>query len=102
MANHAVRFVTWYADARGSFGEVFRRNRGRWCGTIEARDRKDEVKITAAIGKLIEEDPALVFEQNAQTQEMVLAGQGEIHLKVAIETLQSKYGLALNTRPARV
>ena len=69
---------------------------------IEARDRKDEVKVTAAIGKLTEEDPSLVFEQNAQTQQMVLAGQGEIHLKVAIEILQSRYGLALNTRPARV
>ena len=69
---------------------------------VAARDRKDEVKITAAIGKLIEEDPSLVFEHNPQTQEMVLAGQGEIHLKVAIETLQSKYGLALVTRVPRV
>ncbi|MEP6829963.1 MAG: elongation factor G, partial [Rhizomicrobium sp.] len=69
---------------------------------IEAADRKDEVKITAAIGKLIEEDPSLVFEQNAATQEMVLAGQGEIHLKVAIEKLKSKYGLKLLTRAPRV
>ncbi len=69
---------------------------------IEAADRKDEVKITAAIGKLMEEDPSLVFEQNPATQEMVLAGQGEIHLKVAIERLQSKYGLKLLTKPPRV
>ncbi len=69
---------------------------------IEAIDRKDEVKITAAIGKLIDEDPSLVFEQNANTQEMVLAGQGEIHLKVAIEKLQSKYGLRLSTRTPRI
>ncbi|MES2254061.1 MAG: elongation factor G [Pseudomonadota bacterium] len=69
---------------------------------IEAADRKDEVKITAAIGKLIEEDPSLVFEQNPATQEMVLAGQGEIHLKVAIEKLKSKYGLKLLTRAPRV
>ncbi len=69
---------------------------------IEAADRKDEVKITAAIGKLIEEDPSLVFEQNPATQEMVLAGQGEIHLKVAVEKLQSKYGLKLLTRAPRV
>jgi elongation factor G len=69
---------------------------------IEAADRKDEVKVTAAIGKLIEEDPSLVFEQNPAAQEMVLAGQGEIHLKVAIERLQSKYGLRLLTRAARV
>lgn len=69
---------------------------------IEAADRKDEVKVTAAIGKLIEEDPSLVFEQNPATQEMVLAGQGEIHLKVAIEKLKSKYGLKLLTRAPRV
>ena len=69
---------------------------------VEAGDRKDEVKITSAIAKLIEEDPSLSFEQNAATQEMVLAGQGEIHLKVAIEKLQSKYGLKLLTRAARV
>ena len=67
---------------------------------IEASDRKDEVKITAAIAKLIEEDPSLVFEQNPGTQEMVLAGQGEIHLKVAIEKLQSRFGLKLLT-PSR-
>ncbi|MBN9546173.1 MAG: elongation factor G [Alphaproteobacteria bacterium] len=69
---------------------------------IEAADRKDEVKVTAAIGKLIEEDPSLVFEQNPAAQEMILAGQGEIHLKVAIEKLKSKYGLKLVTRAPRV
>jgi elongation factor G len=65
---------------------------------IEAADRKDEVKITAALGKLIEEDPSLCVEHNPATQQMVLAGQGEIHLKVAIEKLMSKYGLKLSTR----
>ena len=69
---------------------------------IEAADRKDEVKLTAAIAKVIEEDPSLVFEQNAELREMVLAGQGEIHLKVAVEKLMSKYGLKLNTHPAAV
>jgi len=69
---------------------------------IEAADRKDEVKLTAAIAKVTEEDPSLYFEQNAELHEMVLAGQGEIHLKVTAEKLASKYGLKLNVRPARV
>jgi elongation factor G len=69
---------------------------------IAAADRKDEVKVTAALAKLIEEDPSLAFEQNATTQEMLLAGQGEIHLKVATEKLLSKYGLKLSTKPPRV
>jgi elongation factor G len=69
---------------------------------VEAADRKDEVKLTAAIAKLREEDPSLVFEQNAELQEMALIGQGEIHLKVAVEKLQSKYGLKLNVRTPRM
>ncbi|MBV9991741.1 MAG: elongation factor G [Alphaproteobacteria bacterium] len=69
---------------------------------VEAADRKDEVKLTAALAKLREEDPSLHFDQNAELQEMALEGQGEIHLKVAVEKLQSKYGLKLNTHRPRV
>ena len=69
---------------------------------IEAADRKDEVKITAALAKLMEEDPSLSVEHNAVTQEMVLAGQGEIHLKVAAEKLMSKYALKLTTKPPAI
>ena len=69
---------------------------------VAAQDRKDEVKLSTAIAKLCEEDPTLVFEHNAETQDMILAGQGEIHLKAAVEKLQSRYGLTLVTRAARV
>jgi len=69
---------------------------------IQAADRKDEVKLTAALGKLMEEDPALKFEQDAELHEMTLSGQGEIHLRVAADRLMSKYGLKLNTKPASV
>jgi elongation factor G len=69
---------------------------------ISAADRKDEVKLTAAIAKLREEDPSLHFDQNAELQEMALEGQGEIHLKVAVEKLSSKYGLKLVTHRPRV
>jgi elongation factor G len=64
---------------------------------IETTDRKDEVKLTAAIHKLQEEDPSLHFKQDAELHEMALVGQGEIHLKVAVEKLQSKYGLKIVT-----
>lgn len=69
---------------------------------INAADRKDEVKITAAIAKLREEDPSLVFEQNPELHEMTLKGQGEIHLKVAVEKLASKYALTLKTHRPQV
>ncbi len=69
---------------------------------IETTDRKDEVKLTAAIHKLQEEDTSLYFRQNAELQEMALAGQGEIHLKVAAEKLASKYGLKITTHQPKV
>ncbi|MBS0274353.1 MAG: elongation factor G [Proteobacteria bacterium] len=68
---------------------------------IETTDRKDEVKLTAAIHKLQEEDPSLHFKQDADLHEMALLGQGEIHLKVAVEKLQSKYGLKVATHPPK-
>jgi elongation factor G len=69
---------------------------------IETTDRKDEVKLTSAIHKLQEEDPSLQFHQNAELQQMTLAGQGEIHLKVAVERLHSKYGLRVSTHLPKV
>lgn len=69
---------------------------------ISAADRKDEVKLTSAIAKLREEDPSLVFEQDAALHQMTLLGQGEMHLRVAVDRLASKYGLKLDTRKAQV
>ncbi len=69
---------------------------------VAAPDRKDEVKLSAAMAKLCEEDPSLLFEQNPETHDLILAGQGEIHLKAAVEKLHSRYGLNLTTRTPRV
>ena len=69
---------------------------------ISAKDRKDEVKISAAVAKLRDEDPSLILEQHPELHEMVLLGQGEIHLKVAVERAASKYGLALQTAQPQV
>jgi elongation factor G len=64
---------------------------------ISAADRKDEVKLSTAIAKLREEDPSLQFDQNAELHQMTLLGQGEMHLRVAVDRLASKYGLKLQT-----
>jgi elongation factor G len=65
------------------------------------KDRKDEVKLTTALAKLMEEDPSLRLEQNQDTHQMLLLGQGEMHLRVASERLQRKYGVAVE-RQARL
>lgn len=69
---------------------------------IQVADRKDEVKLTSALHKLAEEDPSLSVRHDAETHELVLSGQGEIHLKVAMDRLASKFGLKVTSRPPRV
>ncbi|MBL4756896.1 MAG: elongation factor G [Rhizobiales bacterium] len=69
---------------------------------ITATERKDEVKLTAAIGKIIEEDPSISLEHSLDTNEMVIRGQGDMHLRVALERLTGKYGVHAETHKARV
>lgn len=60
-----------------------------------AQRREDEVKLSGALTKLVEEDASYVFEHNKDTHELVLRGQGEIHLAVGLERLESKYNVAV-------
>jgi elongation factor G len=68
---------------------------------IATTDRKDDVKLSGALQKLLEEDPALRLEHNQDTGETILRGQGEIHLNTAVARLANNYGLKITThRPA--
>ncbi len=69
---------------------------------ILAREKKDEVKLTSAIAKIIEEDPSISLTHSQDIGEMVLWGQGEMHLRVALEKLVRKYGIQAETRPRTI
>jgi elongation factor G len=69
---------------------------------VTTEKRSDEVKISAAMSKLLEEDPSLNWEQNADTHQILLWGQGEVHLKVALDRLQRKYNLPMTTHVPQV
>ena len=69
---------------------------------IEAENRADEVKLTGSLQRLNEEDPSLTYRQDNEVHQLMLEGQGEIHLRLAIERLQSKYNIAAKTTKPRV
>jgi elongation factor G len=69
---------------------------------ITAEKRADEVKLSGALQRLIEEDGSLSIEHNADTNEHVLWGQGEIHLAVALERLRTQYHLIVSAKPPQV
>jgi elongation factor G len=69
---------------------------------VHAEKRGDDVKLSGAIAKLIDEDPALELEQNQETREMVLWGQGDVHIQIAIDRLRNRHNLAVVGHPAVV
>jgi elongation factor G len=69
---------------------------------ISAKERKDDVKLGQALQKLVEEDPSLVVVHNPETHEVVVWGQGEMHLRVATERLAERFGVSIVRRPPTV
>src|SRR5690606_8242269 len=62
---------------------------------ISAKERKDDVKLGQALAKLLEEDPSFTLIHNPETHQVVIWGQGEMHLRVATERLASRYGISV-------
>jgi elongation factor G len=62
---------------------------------IHVKDRKDEVRLAAALAKLCEEDPSLTYVQDQESGELKLMGQGEMHLRVVAERLAERFGVAV-------
>jgi elongation factor G len=69
---------------------------------ISAKERKDDVKLGQALNKLVEEDPSITIVHNPETHEVVLWGQGEMHLRVATERLSDRFGVAIERRTPSV
>jgi elongation factor G len=69
---------------------------------VHAKERKDDVKLGPAFNKLTEEDPSLSVVHNAESHEVVIWGQGEMHLRVAAERLADRFMVPVATRPPSV
>jgi len=69
---------------------------------VEAREKKDDVKLSAGLAKIIEDDPSLSITHDQDMGQMVLWGQGEMHLRVALERLTRKYGVGAVTLPRQI
>jgi len=69
---------------------------------VNAKERKDDVKLGQALGKLLEEDPSISVVHNAETHEVVMWGQGEMQLRVATERLADRFGVATTSHKPTV
>ena len=69
---------------------------------IQAQSRGDEQKISDALRKLEAEDQSFLMEHNASTNETVIRGMGELHLRVILEKLKDRYHVEVTTRPPKI
>lgn len=69
---------------------------------IEPKSRQDEEKISVALHKILEEDPALHFSRDAQTKEFLLSGSGQLHVETVVEKLRKRYSVEVTLHPPKV
>ena len=69
---------------------------------IVPKAKGDEDKISMAVARMLEEDPTLRYENNAETKQMLLYGLGDTHLDVVVSKLKSRYGASVELVEARV
>ena len=68
-----------------------------YSAAIRSEKREDEVKLSAAISKMIDEDESLKISHDNDTHQMLLWGQGDIHLQVAADKLKERYNVTVMT-----
>jgi len=69
---------------------------------IEPKSRGDEDKISSAMHRLEEEDPTIVYSRDPQTKELLLSGQGQVHIEVTVAKLKRRFGVDVNLKPPRI
>ena len=69
---------------------------------VVLQNKTDEVKLSTAMTRLVEEDPTLRTVQDGQTHELVLSGLGELHLRITLEKLKNRFGLDVTSRPPTI
>ena len=69
---------------------------------IAPKTKGDEDKLSTGLARLREEDPALRVVRSEETHETVMYGMGEAHLEVQIERLRRKFGVEVQTQPAKI
>ncbi len=69
---------------------------------IEPKSRADEDKISSALHKILEEDPSLHFDRDAQTKEFILSGSGQLHIETVVDKLKNRYNVEVALHPPKV
>ena len=69
---------------------------------IQPKSKGDEDKVFTSLSKLLEEDPTLRLDRDAQTKEILISGMGQIHIETMVEKLKRKFGVEVNLNTPKI
>ena len=69
---------------------------------IEPKTRADEDKLSTSIHRLQEEDPTIRYSRDPETHELLLAGQGQVHIEVTVARLKRRFSVDVLLKPPRI
>ena len=69
---------------------------------IEPKSRGDEEKISSSLQRLQEEDPSIRYSRDPQTKDLLLSGQGQVHIEVTVAKLKRRFGVEVNVKLPRI
>jgi elongation factor G len=69
---------------------------------MEPKSRGDEEKISGSLQRLQEEDPTIRSSRDTQTKELLLSGQGQLHIEVTVAKMKRRFGVEVNLKPPKI
>ncbi|NLB53832.1 MAG: elongation factor G, partial [Syntrophomonadaceae bacterium] len=69
---------------------------------IEPKSKKDEDKLSGALGRILEEDPTIIVEKNPETKQTIMKTMGDTHLEIIQEKLAKKFGVEVVSKEMRI
>jgi elongation factor G len=69
---------------------------------IEPKSRGDEDKISSALARITEEDPAIKYHRDPQTKQLLLSGTGQLHVEVTVAKLRKRYGVEVLLKTPKI
>jgi len=69
---------------------------------VSPKSRGDEQKISEALSRLMEEDPTFVATRDSQTNETVISGVGDLHLRIMLTKMKQRFDLEVETKPPKI
>jgi len=69
---------------------------------IEPKSRGDEGKISTALQRILEEDPTVKTQREAQTKELIISGNGQLHVELVVNKLKKRYGVEVLMKPPKI